>query len=357
MSPTKAAAKLASDSVAMKSVLIASRQAAEVLCDRATLLILLHAHAGARLYSEFAERTGLATRLLSIRLTQLVEDGLLVRIPYSRRPLRHAYHLTYMGADLSGVLALLASWERSWSTASKDSESVIIEHRGCPRTVKVRAAPASVLVCCAGCGEPVNAREMAVKAGYKVMTNMPAKSTTTRRTSLELAGNSRGPTVEPLRQGLSVLGDKWTNEVLVCAFFGVQKFVDFGRYIGIATNILTDRLNRLVEIGLMRRTTGEDSHKKGLYLLTEKGRDFYGILIAIDAWASAWTYKRVRAPFKLQHSPCESPFKPILVCTDCGQAIANAEVTLHMATASAPEPARSARKLEFANSLPVGMAG
>lgn len=340
----------------MKSVLIASRQAADLLCDRATLLILLHAHGGARLYSEFAERTGLATRLLSVRLTQLVEDGLLVRIPYSRRPLRHAYHLTYMGADLSGVLALLASWDRTWSSPTKYSTGVLVGHRDCPAVPRARAAPAGVHVCCAACSEPANAREMAVKAGYKVLAKMPAK-TTTRRTSLEPAGNSRGLTMEPLWQGLSVLGDKWTNEVLVCAFFGVQKFVDFASYIGIATNILTDRLNRLVEIGLLRRTTGDDFRKKGLYLLTEKGRDFYGILIALEAWASAWIEDRVRAPFKLQHIPCQSPFKPILVCVDCGQPIANEQVVLHMATGSSPQPARPDGRHEFVNGSAIALAG
>ena len=95
------------DPLAVNAALIAVRQAAEFLCDRATLLVLLHAHSGACRYAEFSEKTGLASRLVSSRLARLTDDGLLVRIPYSRRPLRHAYHLTHMGVALFDVLALL----------------------------------------------------------------------------------------------------------------------------------------------------------------------------------------------------------------------------------------------------------
>ena len=144
----------------------------------------------------------------------------------------------------------------------------------------------------------------------------------------------------PLPQGLAVLGDKWSIEVMVCAFFGVHQFGDFGARIGTATNILADRLNRLVEAGLLRRTLDGDRYRKGLYLVTAKGRDFYGILIAIQSWADDWIDHRVRSPVKLRHTACGKVLQPRLVCAGCGQAVTHAGARLHIdatrAATSAP---------------------
>ena len=322
-------ALLASGPVAINATLIAVRQAAQFLCDRATLLVLLHAHTGACRYAEFGERTGLASRLVSSRLAQLCEDGLLVRIPYSRRPLRHAYHLTHMGVALFDVLALLSTWEQTWPLASQRSPAVVLEHRACgtqpgqPRKVMARLH-------CSACAAAIDPRDISLRVSEREMAAMPDKSTSTRRTSQEPGGKGRIATTTPLPQSLAVLGDKWSIEVLVCAFFGVHQFGDFGARIGIATNILADRLNRLVDAGLFRRTQDGDRYRKGLYLLTPKGLDFYGILIAIQSWADDWIDHRVRSPVKLRHTLCQKVLQPRLACTVCAQVMTHAQASLRI---------------------------
>jgi DNA-binding HxlR family transcriptional regulator len=327
-----------SDPVAINSVLIAVRQAAQVLCDRATLLVMLQAHTGASRYAEFSDRTGLASRLVSSRLAQLTEDGLLVRIPYSIRPLRHAYHLTHMGTALFDVLALLATWEQAWPHPDGRSTCVHIEHMGCTAaTARTSTTPTptvtTVQLHCAACNAAINPRDIALRVNAKAMTAMPTKSISTRRTSQENAGATSSGAAQPLPQGLAVLGDKWSIEVLVCAFFGVHQFGDFGARIGIATNILTDRLVRLVELGLLKRTAEGDTYRKGLYLLTSKGRHFYGVLVAIQSWADEWIDHRVRSPVRLQHVLCKKTLSTALQCINCTQPLTHATAKLRLSTA------------------------
>ena len=163
---------------------------------------------------------------------------------------------------------------------------------------------------------------------------MPSKSMAMRRTRNDLGPQAEGALKGPLPQGLSVLGDKWSIEVLVCAFFGLRQFGDFGTSLGISTNILTDRLSRLVAEGLLRRSDADEPLRKGLYLLTDKGRDFYAILIAIQNWADQWIDHRVRSPVKLRHTPCQKLLQPVLICMACGQTVTHAQGRIQITKAS-----------------------
>lgn len=331
MSPNPSSARPAPETVAVHAALIAVRQAAQLLCDRGSLLVLLHAHGGVVRYAEFSGQTGLPSRLLSSRLAQLTEDGLLVRIPYSRRPLRHAYHLTHMGAALFDVLGLLVTWEQTWPDSLGANTVVRVVHIGCQGAQGGNSAMATVRMHCRACGERVHAREISLRVSQTEMAKMPAKSTATRRSSHDVSVRS-GDLNAVLPQALAVLGDKWSIEVLVCAFFGVRQFGDFGARIGISTNILSDRLTRLVNAGLMRRSAEDEPHRKGLYLLTPKGQDFYAILIAIQSWADAWIDHRIRSPVKLRHIPCQKALDPQLKCVTCGHPLAHAEARIIVRT-------------------------
>ena len=308
------------EQIAINAALIAVRQAAKVVCDRATLLLLLQAHGGDTRYADFSLQTGLASRLLSARLAQMTQDGLLVRMPYSRRPLRHAYHLTHMGTALFDVLALLATWEQTWPDPAQVNRRVQLVHVNCQASGEPRAANVLAKAHCAACGTPVSAREITLHVSAKEMARMPDKSTSTRRTS-ESVGQKAGSTSALLPQALAVLGDKWSIEVMVAAFFRVRQFGEFGTHLGISSNILADRLARLVNLGLLSQQVDEGAARKGAYLLTAKGRDFYAVLIAIESWADAWIDRRVRSPVKLRHIRCRNGLQLQLKCGACGHAL------------------------------------
>lgn len=105
--------------------------------DRWTLLIVDALLPGPRRFGELQqELAGLAPNVLSSRLKQLLEQGLTVAEPYSRRPLRHAYRLSAAGEELAGVLRLLAQWGAGRGGSGEDA--VPVHHRSCGTAVEAR---------------------------------------------------------------------------------------------------------------------------------------------------------------------------------------------------------------------------
>ena len=91
----------------------------------------------------------------------------------------------------------------------------------------------------------------------------------------------------PIATTLDYLGDKWTLLVMRDLFFGKEKFCEFlDSPEGIPTNILTDRLKRLAEAGLVERTPYQDHPVRYAYRLTERGQSFLPVLQEICRWAN-----------------------------------------------------------------------
>jgi DNA-binding HxlR family transcriptional regulator len=86
-----------------------------------------------------------------------------------------------------------------------------------------------------------------------------------------------------LAQTLNIIGERWTLLILRDAFFGTKRFGQFERSLGIAKNILSARLNMLVEEGIMaRRESTEGAHTE--YVLTEQGLDLQPVLLSMTHW-------------------------------------------------------------------------
>lgn len=101
-------------------------------------------------------------------------------------------------------------------------------------------------------------------------------------------------------QALEALGDWWTLLIVRDAFFGARRFSEFERSLGIAKNILTARLRRLVDHGVFEHAavgTAGDRHE---YHLTAKGRALLPVLIALREWSDDWVYGRGHEPLILR---------------------------------------------------------
>jgi DNA-binding HxlR family transcriptional regulator len=97
-------------------------------------------------------------------------------------------------------------------------------------------------------------------------------------------------------QALEVLGDWWTLLIVRDAFFGVRRFGDFERSLGIAKNILAARLQHLVEHGIFDRVdVGSEGHRFE-YRLTEKGEALLPVLTALREWSDEWVFGRGNEP-------------------------------------------------------------
>ncbi|HVW32063.1 MAG TPA: helix-turn-helix domain-containing protein, partial [Acidimicrobiia bacterium] len=91
-----------------------------------------------------------------------------------------------------------------------------------------------------------------------------------------------------IARSVDLLGDWWTPLVLREAFLGRRRFDDIQAALGIGRNVLTQRLRRLVEEGMLDRVRYQSKPDRYEYVLTEKGRDFYPVLAAMIAWGDRW---------------------------------------------------------------------
>jgi DNA-binding HxlR family transcriptional regulator len=91
-------------------------------------------------------------------------------------------------------------------------------------------------------------------------------------------------------QALEQVGDWWTLLIIRDAFLGTTRFADFEQQLGIAKNILSDRLQRLVGHGILARQPDDESRRRHTYRLTEKGRDLWLVLTALRLWSDKWVF-------------------------------------------------------------------
>jgi DNA-binding HxlR family transcriptional regulator len=87
---------------------------------------------------------------------------------------------------------------------------------------------------------------------------------------------------------LEVMGERWSFMILRAAFNGVRHFEEFLAVLGIARNILSNRLSKLVEHGIMEREPVPDDRRKVEYRLTEKGVDLLPAMLALRQWGERY---------------------------------------------------------------------
>lgn len=115
---------------------------------------------------------------------------------------------------------------------------------------------------------------------------------------------------------LEVIPDRWSALVLREAFFGARRFNDFRRSLGIARNTLTDRLNRLVEQGVLEKQRIAESNDWEEYRMTEAGLDLYPVTVALMQWGDRWRAPG-GAPLRLLHKDCGGELVLELKCERC----------------------------------------
>jgi DNA-binding HxlR family transcriptional regulator len=87
---------------------------------------------------------------------------------------------------------------------------------------------------------------------------------------------------------LEVVGERWSFLLLRAAFNGLEHFEEFQSTLGIARNILSNRLGRLVEHGILQRDPDPLDRRRVAYTLTQKGRELMPVLIALRQWGERW---------------------------------------------------------------------
>lgn len=144
-----------------------------------------------------------------------------------------------------------------------------------------------------------------------------------------------------IARSVDLLGDWWTPLVLREAFLGVRRFDDMQRSLGIGRNVLTQRLKRLVDEGMLDRVRYQEKPDRYEYLLTEQGRDFYPVLAAMAAWGDRWLSGEEGPPVIFHHKPCDHDMTAKVVCSECGEEIKVRDVRVRTAEGTPVRGVRS----------------
>ncbi len=135
---------------------------------------------------------------------------------------------------------------------------------------------------------------------------------------------------------LAVIGDRWTLLILRDVFRGVRRFGQLQEDLGIAKNLLADRLAKLVERGVLEREPYQERPVRYEYRLTAKGADLSTALIALMGWGDRW-YATDGAPTVLIHQSCGTPIEQSVRCPSCDEPVNPGAIK------SRPGPGRSNR--------------
>lgn len=117
---------------------------------------------------------------------------------------------------------------------------------------------------------------------------------------------------------LEVVGERWSFLILRGAFNGLHHFEEFQSNLGIARNILSNRLGRLVEHGILRRDPDPDDRRKVAYRLTDKGRDLLPVLLSLRQWGERWVSGTPSNPVLVDRYS-RRPIAPITVHAEDGR--------------------------------------
>jgi DNA-binding HxlR family transcriptional regulator len=126
---------------------------------------------------------------------------------------------------------------------------------------------------------------------------------------------------------LELVGERWTMLIIRDALLGVHRFDGFRTSLGIARNILTDRLNRLVDNEILQRTSYQDTPPRWDYQLTDRGRELATPILALMHWGDRHLAGQQGPPRLARHTACGGDVIERHVCAHCGP-IEGAEITI-----------------------------
>jgi DNA-binding HxlR family transcriptional regulator len=128
-------------------------------------------------------------------------------------------------------------------------------------------------------------------------------------------------------RALGLIGDHWTLMILREALFGVRRYGQLARNLGIPRPTLSARLRSMVDAGLLERVLYRRDPDRHEYRLTRAGRDLFGAAVLLMRWGDEYLAGAEGPPLVLRHRECGEPAEPTLTCGRCGKEITARNVT------------------------------
>ena len=129
----------------------------------------------------------------------------------------------------------------------------------------------------------------------------------------------------PLPGAVELIGEKWAFLILRGALNGLQHFEEFQAGLGIARNILSDRLGKLVAGGILERSPDPSDKRKVIYALTDKGEGLLPVMLALRQWGEEWGLGP--APVVLADRLSGRPIRKICVQAEDGRELMLGDLT------------------------------
>lgn len=130
---------------------------------------------------------------------------------------------------------------------------------------------------------------------------------------------------ESVGRALELVGERWTLLILRETFFGVRRYGQLARNLGIPRPTLSTRLKRLVEAGLLVKVPYDEDRQE--YRLTDAGKALFPVVVALMDWGDTYLPIPDGPPIVLRHNDCDQHTDPFLACRHCGGEITTANVT------------------------------
>jgi len=139
-----------------------------------------------------------------------------------------------------------------------------------------------------------------------------------------------------IARALEVVGERWSLLILRSVFLGVHRFDDLLEELGITRSVLTARLQRLVDEGLLKRVPYQERPPRYEYRATGKGRELWPVILHLLRWGDAHYPDPSGPPRLIEHTGCGGRPDDHLICDRCGEALTYFNIT------SRPGPALTA---------------
>jgi DNA-binding HxlR family transcriptional regulator len=127
---------------------------------------------------------------------------------------------------------------------------------------------------------------------------------------------------------LEIVGERWTLLIVRDALLGLRRFDDFQVSLGVARNVLADRLRRLVEHGILERVRYQERPERFEYRLTERGRELSIAVLALMHWGDRYLAGPAGPPRLAEHVGCGGGVEERHVCQRCGRVLGTGEVAV-----------------------------
>jgi DNA-binding HxlR family transcriptional regulator len=123
----------------------------------------------------------------------------------------------------------------------------------------------------------------------------------------------------PVARTLEAIGDRWSLMIIRDAFDDIRRFSEFQKSLGVAKNILASRLKTLVEVGVFDIRPASDGSAYKEYVLTEKGREIFPVVVSIRQWGERFLFQPQETRSVLLDNQFGQPLMPLEVRSSNGQ--------------------------------------